>query len=69
VPVKVAIRRQSPPWVPALMVTMFLLGLAWLVVYYLVGNTAPGMSDLGAWNLVVGIGFIGVGFGVATQWR
>lgn len=69
VPVKVAIRRQSPPWVPALMVTMFVLGLIWLVVYYLVGTTAPVMSTLGAWNLLVGIGFIGIGFGVATQWR
>lgn len=69
VPVKVAIRRQSPPWVPAVMVAMFVLGLAWLVVYYLVGATAPVMSHLGAWNLLIGIGFIGVGFGISTQWR
>lgn len=66
---KVAIRRQSPPWVPVVMVTLFLLGLAWLVVYYLVGSTAPVMSELGAWNLIIGIGFIGVGFGISTQWR
>lgn len=66
---KPAARLQSPPWVPALMVAMFLLGLAWLVVFYLAGTTVPLMSHLGSWNLVVGIAFIGVGFGVATQWR
>jgi len=60
---------QSPPWVPALMVAMFLLGLAWLVVFYLAGTTLPLMSHLGSWNLLIGIAFIAVGFGVATQWR
>ena len=60
---------QSSPWVPALMVTFFLLGLLWLVVYYLAGDQVPVMSDLGNWNLLVGIGAIAVGFVVSTQWR
>lgn len=60
---------QSSPWVPALMVTFFLLGLLWLVVYYLAGNQVPGMSALGNWNLLVGIGAIAAGFVVSTQWR
>lgn len=60
---------QSPPWVPALMVTLFVLGLVWLVVYYLAGTQVPGMSALGNWNLLVGIGVIAVGFVVSTQWR
>lgn len=68
-PPKPVARLQSPPWVPALMVAMFVLGLAWLVVFYLAGTSVPGMSGLGSWNLLVGIGFIAVGFGVATQWR
>ena len=54
---------------PALMVAMFVLGLAWLVVFYLSGTSVPVMDSLGSWNLIVGIGFIGVGFGIATQWR
>ncbi len=54
---------------PALMVAMFLIGLAWLVVFYLAGTTLPLMSHLGSWNLLIGIAFIAVGFGVATQWR
>ncbi len=60
---------QSPPWVPALMVACFVLGLVWLVVYYLAGTQVPGMSALGNWNLLVGIGVIALGFVVSTQWR
>lgn len=60
---------MSPPWVPALMVTCFLLGLVWLVVYYLAGQRVPGMSAIGNWNLLVGIGMIALGFVVSTQWR
>ena len=51
------------------MVAFFLLGLAWLVVFYLAGTTVPGMSGLGSWNLLIGIGLIAVGFVVSTQWR
>lgn len=60
---------QSSPWVPGLMVACFVLGLLWLVVYYLAGTRVPVMSDLGNWNLLVGIGAIAVGFVVSTQWR
>jgi len=62
-------RGQSPSWVPALMVACFLLGLVWLVVYYLAGQQVPGMSGLGNWNLLIGIGLISIGFVVSTQWR
>lgn len=52
-----------------MMVTCFLLGLIWLVVYYLAGQQVPGMSALGSWNLLIGIGLISLGFIVSTQWR
>lgn len=60
---------QSSPWVPALMVAFFVLGLLWLVVYYLAGTQVPVMSDFGNWNLLIGIGAIAVGFVVSTRWR
>lgn len=60
---------QSSPWVPALMVTCFLLGLIWLVAYYLAGAQIPVMDDLGNWNLLIGLGVIAVGFVVSTQWK
>jgi hypothetical protein len=51
------------------MVALFLIGLVWIVVFYLAGNDLPLMSDLGNWNLLVGFAFIGGGFIISTQWR
>lgn len=58
----------SPRWVVPLMVVMFLVGLAWIVAYY-VAPDAPLLSTLGWWNVVVGFGFLAGGFLVATRWR
>jgi len=51
------------------MVTLFVIGLLWIVVYYIAGATVPGMKTLGWWNIVVGFGFIGGGFMLSTKWR
>jgi hypothetical protein len=53
------------------MLGCFLIGLIWIVVYYITGQTfsVPVMSDLGQYNLVVGIGFMAVGFVYATHWE
>jgi len=52
------------------MVTMFLLGLLWIVVFYLAGNQVPFMQDFNNLvNVLIGFGFIGVGFVLATRWR
>ena len=52
-----------------LMVIFLVVGLAWIVVYYIAGADIPGMSALGNWNLVLGFGLLAVGFAFATQWR
>jgi hypothetical protein len=52
------------------MVTMFIVGLLWIVVFYLVGNQVPVMSDFGNLaNVLIGFAFIGVGFALATRWK
>ena len=53
------------------MLGAFLLGLVWIVVYYITGSTIeiPVMKDLDQYNLVVGIGFMAVGFVYATKWE
>lgn len=56
-------------WVPPVMVACFVLGLVWIVVFYLAGTSIPGMSGLGNWNIVVGMGLFIVGFVLSTQWR
>ncbi|MFG1819190.1 cell division protein CrgA [Kribbella sp. NPDC049174] len=61
-------RTTSRVWVAPLMLTCWLLGLAWLVVFYVAGQDIPVMNDLGNWNLLIGMGLIAVGFVVSTQW-
>ena len=53
------------------MLGCFLIGLVWIVAYYIFGQsgTIPVLSDLGQYNLVVGIGFMAVGFMYATRWE
>ncbi|KLL10765.1 MULTISPECIES: cell division protein CrgA [Protofrankia] len=59
----------SPPWMGALILALFLIGIAWLLVYYFSNGDIPGMGSLGAWNILIGFGFVVVGLGVSTQWR
>ena len=53
------------------MLGCFLLGLIWIIVYYITGQelTLPLLKELGQYNLVVGIGFMAVGFTFATRWE
>ena len=63
-------RLGSPSWLAPTMVACFVIGLTYIVIFYIAGNQIPIMKDLG--NLVnVGIGFafIAVGFGLSTRWR
>ena len=59
----------SPVWLAPLMLAFFLIGIAWLVVFYLVGADMPVVGSFGNSNLLIGFGFIIVGFGLSTQWR
>jgi hypothetical protein len=61
-------KRASPPWVGPLMGGLFLVGIVWLVLFYVTGGTLP-IKALSNWNLLIGFGFIIGGFGVSTQWR
>lgn len=56
-------------WVAPLMIACFAIGLLWIVVYYIAGTDVPGMTTLGNWNLLIGMGLIAVGFVISTQWK
>ena len=58
----------SPSWYPIVMAALLLIGLAWIVTYYIAPNT-PLISDLGAWNFAVGFGIMLLGLGMAVRWR
>ena len=59
---------ESPRWLAPVMLAMFLLGLAWFVVYYITQTKYP-VPNLGAWNMGIGFVFVGIGFSLATRWR
>lgn len=62
-------RAPSPPWLAPVMVACFLIGLAWIALYYVTQASMPGLSALGGWNLVCGFALIVVGVVLATRWR
>lgn len=53
------------------MLGCFLVGLVWIVLYYFTSNDAdfPLFSDLGQYNLLVGIALMATGFVYATKWE
>jgi cell division protein CrgA len=59
----------SPTWYPVVMAVVLVLGLAYLVVYYLAGQDIPIMKDLTGWNFAVGFGIMLVGLLMAVRWR
>ena len=65
-----SVKIGNPSWLAPLMVAMFIIGLLWIVAFYLNGNSIPVMKSLNNMeNVLVGFGFIGVGFFLSTRWR
>jgi hydrogenase-4 membrane subunit HyfE len=63
----------SPSWYPIVMAVVLLLGLAYLVVYYLTSSGTsphiPIMAGLHAWNFAIGFGVMLLGLIMAVRWR
>ena len=55
------------------MLSCFIIGLLWICTYYVFTgqhlDKIPVFNDLGQYNLLVGIGFMAVGFTFATKWE
>ena len=66
---EVARPKASGRWVVPAMCTFLLLGLAWIVVYYLTQGDVVGMRELGDWNLLIGMGLILLGLLTAMKWE
>ena len=63
----------SPSWYPIVMAVVLLLGLAYMVVYYLTSSGTsphiPIMASLGAYNFAIGFGVMLLGLIMAVRWR
>ena len=60
---------SSRRWVPPTFITVGLLGVLWLITYYIAGPNIPYMSDLGNWNILIGMGGMAAAFIIATLWK
>lgn len=59
----------SGKWLPITSISLMCFGLLWLIIFYIAGSSIPLVSDLGNWNIAVGMGFIVAGFILLTRWR
>ena len=58
----------NPVWFKPIMFGLMLVGLAWIIVYYVSQGVLP-VRTLGDWNILVGFGIMFVGFLMTTRWR
>ena len=58
----------NPVWFKPVMFGFMLLGLAWIIVYYVSGQQYP-IASLQTWNLAIGFGIAFIGFLMTTRWR
>ena len=60
--------KVSPPWLVPVMLGSLIVGLVWIVVFYVTQEKWP-IGALGPWNLVVGFVFLINGVVLATRWH
>ena len=55
-----------PTWYKVIMFGLMIIGLLWIVVYYLTMGLAP-LPQAGGWNIGIGFGIAVVGFIMTTR--
>ncbi|MCL6422489.1 cell division protein CrgA [Brachybacterium sp. JHP9] len=58
---------ESPSWLAPLAVTLLIIGLIYLMVYYLSTGQLP--VPIGNWNLLVGFGIMAIGGITLMFWK
>lgn len=58
----------NPRWWAPVMVALLVLGLVWIVVFYITDRLYP-VPGIGLWNLGIGFAIAMAGFVMTTRWR
>lgn len=58
----------NPVWFVPVMLGLMIIGLLWVVVFYITNEQWP-LAALGKWNLGVGFALMLAGFAMTTNWR
>lgn len=64
----VKIEGANPSWWAPVMLGLMVVGLLWIVVFYLTSGDYP-VPGISYWNLAIGFGAIMSGFMMTTRWR
>jgi Cell division protein CrgA len=59
----------NPVWFAPVMLGLMLLGLLWVVTFYVTAPTGYPIPGLNYWNLIIGFGLMISGFMMTTRWR
>jgi hypothetical protein len=60
--------KPNPAWYNPVMFGLMVLGLLWIIVYYISQGEFP-VPGIGNWNIAAGFGVAIVGFLMTTRWR
>lgn len=60
--------KPNPVWFKPVMFGFMLLGLVWILVFYISQGQYP-VQTLQSWNILVGFGIAFIGFLMTTRWR
>ncbi|MCC9197383.1 cell division protein CrgA [Arthrobacter sp. zg-Y820] len=60
--------KPNPVWYKPVMFGLMIIGLLWIIVFYISESRFP-IPELGAGNILVGFGIAIVGFLMTTRWR
>ena len=58
----------NPIWFKPTMFGFMLIGLVWIIVFYLSQGSLP-ITSVGSWNIMIGFGIMFIGFLMTTRWR
>ena len=58
----------TPEWYKYVMFTLMVVGLLWIIVFYITQGQFP-VPILGNWNILIGFGVAIVGFLMTLRWR
>lgn len=58
-----------PTWYKSIMFGLLLVGLLWIMVFYLAPGGQWPIPGIGGWNIIAGFGLAMVGFIMMTRWR
>ncbi len=60
--------KPNPVWYKPVMFGLMVIGLIWILVYYISEARFP-IPEINSWNILIGFGIAIVGFLMTTRWR